>query len=87
MNSWFADYGDGVVGGTSNYEEVIKNVDSLGGLSVINHPGEYSGAKEESCQADAYDEDDLWYGYVIDKFTNILTNYDSCIGIDINSKN
>ncbi len=86
VNSWFADYGDGVVGGTSNYEEVIKNVDSLGGLSVINHPGEYSGAKEESCQADAYNEDDLWYGYVIDKFTNILTNYDSCIGIDINSK-
>lgn len=86
VNSWFAEYGDGVVGGTSNYEEVIKNVEAAGGLSVINHPGEYSGAKEESCQADAYDKDDLWYGYVIDKFTNILTNYDSCIGIDINSK-
>lgn len=86
VNSWFADYGDGVVGGTSNYEEVVKNVEAAGGLSVINHPGEYTGAKEESCQADAYNEDDLWYGYVIDKFTNILTNYDSCIGIDINSK-
>ncbi|MBQ8767386.1 MAG: hypothetical protein IJZ16_11365 [Clostridia bacterium] len=86
VNSWFADYGDGLLGGTSNYEEVVRNVESAGGLTVINHPGEYTGAKEESCQADAYDEDDLWYGYVIDKFTNILTNYESCIGIDINSK-
>lgn len=86
VNTWYAEYGDGVVGGTSNYEEVIKNVDSLGGLSVINHPGEYSGAKEESCEADAYNEDDIWYDYVINKFANILTTYDSCIGIDINSK-
>ncbi len=86
VNSWFADYGDGVVGGTSNYEEVVKNVESAGGLSVINHPGEYTKAKEEECQADAYNEDDIWYGYVINKFTNILTTYESCIGIDINSK-
>ena len=86
VNSWFADYGDGLLGGTSNYEEVVKNVEAAGGLTVINHPGEYTGAKEESCQADAYNEDDLWYSYVIDKFTNILTTYESCIGIDINSK-
>lgn len=86
VNSWFTEYGDGIVGGTSNYEEVIDNVDATGGLSVINHPGEYTSAKEESCQADAYNEDDLWYSYVINKFTDILTTYDSCIGIDINSK-
>ncbi len=86
VNSWYTEYGDGIVGGTSNYEEVIKNVDATGGLSVINHPGEYTSAKEESCQADAYNEDDLWYSYVINKFTDILTTYDSCIGIDINSK-
>ena len=86
VNSWFAEYGDGIVGGTSNYEEVAKNVDAAGGLSVINHPGEYTKAKEEECEADAYNEDDIWYSYVINKFTNILTTYDSCIGIDINSK-
>lgn len=86
VNSWFADYGDGMLGGTSNYEEVVKNVEAAGGLTVINHPGEYTGAKEEECEADAYNEDDIWYDYVINKFTNILTNYDSCIGIDINSK-
>ncbi len=86
VNSWFTEYGDGLVGGTSNYEEVIRNVDETGGLSVINHPGEYTGAKEESCQADAYNEDDIRYRYVINNFANYLMNYDSCIGIDINSK-
>ncbi|MBQ4571945.1 MAG: hypothetical protein IJA80_01550 [Clostridia bacterium] len=86
VNSWYTEYGDGIVGGTSNYEEVIKNVDATGGLSVINHPGEYTSAKEEECTADAYDENDIWYSYVIKKFANILTTYDSCIGIDINSK-
>ncbi len=86
VNSWFTEYGDGLMGGTSNYAEVVENVDATGGLSVINHPGEYTSAKEESCQADAYNEDDLWYSYVINKFTDILTTYDSCIGIDINSK-
>lgn len=85
VNSWFADYGDGLMGGTSNYEEVIKNVEAAGGLSVINHPGEYSSAKEEECEADAYN-DSLWYQYVIKKFSNLLINYKSCIGIDINSK-
>lgn len=86
VNSWYADYGDGILGGTSNYEEVVKNVEAAGGLSVINHPGEYTSAKEEKCEADAYNEDDIWYSYVINKFANILTKYDSCIGIDINSK-
>ncbi len=86
VNSWFTEYGDGLVGGTSNYDEVISNVDATGGLSVINHPGEYTKAKEESCQADAYNENDDWYNYVINKFANILTDYKSCIGIDINSK-
>lgn len=86
VNSWFTEYGDGLMGGTSNYAEVISQVDATSGLSVINHPGEYTSAKEEDCQADAYNEDDVWYSYVINKFTDILTTYDSCIGIDINSK-
>lgn len=42
VNSWFVDYGNGVLGGTSDYETPIKNVEELGGLSVINHPGEYT---------------------------------------------
>lgn len=32
VNSWFVDYGNGVLGGTSDYETPIKNVEALGGL-------------------------------------------------------
>lgn len=86
VNTWFVDYGHNVLGGTSDYITPIKNADELGGLSVINHPGEYSGARDEACFEDAYDMDNIHYRYVVNKFANILTSYNSCLGIDINSK-
>ena len=86
VNTWFVDYGNGRLGGTSDYESVIKAVDELGGLSVINHPGEYTNARDEIYTADAYNRDNISYNYKINKFENILLKYDSCIGIDINSK-
>ncbi len=86
VNSWFADYGHNILGGTSDYATPIAGVDALGGLSVINHPGEYSNARDELYTADAYDKGDMYFNYVINKFENLLLDYDSCIGIDINSK-
>lgn len=86
VNTWFADYGHGVLGGTSNYESPIAAVDEMGGLSVINHPGEYTNARDEETQDSAYDVDDPVYNYKINKFINLLLEYDTCLGIDINSK-
>ena len=86
VNSWFVDYGHGLLGGTSDYETPIKTVHEMGGLSVINHPGEYTNARDEDETADAYDYSDTMYKYYIDKFAGLLTKYDSCIGIDVNSK-
>lgn len=86
VNTWFVDYGNGLLGGTSDYETPIKAVDELGGLSVINHPGEYTNARHEDCTEDAYDYSDSTYAYYIDKFTNLLRKYPSCMGIDMNSK-
>lgn len=86
VNTWFVDYGNGLVGGTSEYETPISAVDELGGLSVINHPGEYTDARHEDCTDDAYDYSDTMYKYYIDKFTSILSKYPSCMGIDVNSK-
>lgn len=86
VNSWFVDYGNGVLGGTSNYEAPIAAVDKLGGLTVINHPGEYTNARDEETQESAYNLDDPVYNYKITKFAKILSEYDSCLGIDINSK-
>ncbi|MBQ3602799.1 MAG: hypothetical protein IJA02_03045 [Clostridia bacterium] len=86
VNTWFVDYGNGRLGGTSDYEGIIKAIDERGGLSVINHPGEYTNARDEVYTEDAYNKDNVSYNYKINKFENILLNYDSCIGIDINSK-
>ncbi len=86
VNTWFVDWGHGRVGGTSDYETVIKAIDELGGVSVINHPGEYTNARDELYTADAYNKNDKAYAYYIDKFENLLMKYDSCLGIDINSK-
>ena len=86
VNSFFVDYGDGVVGGTSNYVSPIKNVHARGGLSIINHPGEYTNARDEVYTEDAYNRDKFIYDYKIQRFINLLKEYDSCLGIDINSK-
>ena len=86
VNSFFVDYGDGLVGGTSNYLSPIKNVHERGGLTIINHPGEYTNARDELYTEDAYNREDAVYNYKIQRFINLLKEYDSCLGIDINSK-
>lgn len=86
VNSWFVPYADGRLGGTSDYITPISNIDALGGLSVINHPGEYTNARDEVYTADAYDTDTFHYKYVVSKFAGLLTEYHTCLGIDVNSK-
>lgn len=83
VNAWFADYNRVA---PSDYDDAIRNVDKAGGVSVINHPGEYTQARYELYQEDAYDMDNLTYRYYINKFYGYIDKYDSCIGIDINSK-
>lgn len=95
VNTWFVDYGNGIMGGTSEYETPINAIEEINanlgenelhGLSVINHPGEYTNARDEKYSADAYDLTDSYYSYCVDKFTSLLVNNPSCMGIDVNSK-
>lgn len=86
VNSFFVDYGHGILGGTSDYETPISNIEALGGVSVINHPGEYTSARDEVLTADAYNKSNTHYHYVINKFESLLNKYPSCIGIDVNSR-
>lgn len=86
VNSWFADWGDGLLAGTSDYVTALSGVLEAGGVSVINHPGEYSNARDEIYTADAYNRDNIHYNYTVDKYENLLLDYPNCIGIDINSK-
>ncbi|MBQ7296160.1 MAG: hypothetical protein IJW86_08235 [Clostridia bacterium] len=83
VNSWFVPFNDNM---PSDYRNAIVGVDKLGGVSVINHPGEYTQARYELFEEDAYDMENLSYKYYINKFYGYINNYDSCIGIDINSK-
>lgn len=84
INSWFADYGNGMLGAASDYETGLKGVQAAGGLCVINHPGEYTN------QRDVYDPNKAYTGgldnYYVKKFANLLVQYPACLGIDINSK-
>lgn len=83
VNSWFVDFHNNSV---TTYENAVRNVDRLGGVSVINHPGEYSKARYEIRSSEAYNEDTFAYKYFINKVASLINRYDSCIGIDINSK-
>lgn len=83
VNSWFAPYENNL---PSDYRTAIVGVENAGGVSVINHPGEYTQARYELYEDDAYNMDNWSYNYYINKFYGYINNYDSCIGIDINSK-
>ncbi len=83
VNSWFAPYENNM---PSGYHNAIVGADKAGALSVINHPGEYTQARYELYQEDAYDMSNPSYSYYINKFYGYINNYESCIGIDINSK-
>lgn len=83
VNSWFTDYHDNSL---TTYEDAISSIDRLGGICVINHPGEYTKARYELRAADAYNEKNAAYRYYINKYAYLLDKYDGCLGIDMNSK-
>lgn len=83
VNSWFADFSRNL---PSDYIDAIKGVDRAGGLSIVNHPGEYSNARYELYTKDAYNMDNAAYKYFFQKIYGMINRYDSCLGIDINSK-
>lgn len=86
VNSFFCDFGDGYIGGTSYYDHILRGVQNAGGISVINHPGEYTGARKASTE-EAYDTSDPHYDYIIKKFTTLFRKFDSCVGMEIINKN
>lgn len=83
VNSFFCDYHNNFI---TTYNDAVKGVHKKGGVSIINHPGEYSKARYELTSADAYDENVFAYRYLINKWANLLNKYDSCLGVDVNSK-
>ena len=83
VNSWFCDYQNN---GVNDYADALKGITKAGGVCVINHPGEYTKARNDLTEDEAYDESNLIYRYYINKFYGLLQQYPACIGIDVNSK-
>ena len=83
VNSWFAEF---VNNAPCDYRAAVSGADKAGALSIINHPGEYSKARYELFTADAYDLSDPAYRYFFQKIYGLVDKYDSCLGVDVNSK-
>ncbi|MCR5041098.1 MAG: hypothetical protein K6C36_03220 [Clostridia bacterium] len=84
VNSWFSDY---TRLDLTTYEDAIAGVKTKGGLCVINHPGEYTKAKDEFRSSDAYNLGLSNYKYFLNYYSTLISeNYGTCLGIDMNSK-
>lgn len=77
VNTFWSDFGQAKMGLYGDYETVVKAADADGGLSFLDHTGEFVGCEDDPDRADN--------AYYINKFANIFLTYDSCVAIDINS--
>lgn len=83
VNSWFAEFQNNA---PCDYRAAVRGADKAGAISIINHPGEYSKARYELFTDDAYDLSDPAYRYYFQKIYGLVDKYDSCLGVDMNSK-
>lgn len=75
VNGFFCGYGQGILGEEENYETVIAGTDAAGGITFINHPGDFIAANKENGRAEDYNQ--------LKVFIDPLMKYDSCVGIEI----
>ena len=75
VNGFFCGYGQGILGAEEDYESVIAGTDKAGGITFINHPGDFIAANKENGRAEDYDQ--------LRVFIDPLMKYDSCVGIEI----
>ena len=82
VNGFFlpSSVGNGYGGFENGFEDAVAFVDKMGGLSHINHPGDWLESK--------YDIGTVSDSKNVEYFADILLKYDSCLGIEVyNEKN
>ena len=69
--------GNGPVGGENEYgyEQAVKFVDECGGLSHINHPGDWLASNSDMNNVNRKD--------AVEFFGNLMLKYDSCLGTEV----
>jgi|LSQX01.1.fsa_nt_gb hypothetical protein len=77
VNGYFLphNYGNANFGYENGFEYAVNQVDKIGGLSIINHPGDWLETNSNMNNAD--DEKSL------NMFADILLRYDTCLGIEV----
>ena len=75
VNGYFCDFGEGDIGFENGYEYAVKNVEKAGGISVINHPGDWLGSATHPEKA--RDIKNVRF------FGDIFNKYKSCQGMEI----
>ncbi len=75
VNGYFCDFGVGDIGFENGFEYAVKNVEKAGGISVINHPGDWLGSATHPEKA--RDIKNVRY------FGDIFNKYKSCIGMEV----
>ena len=75
VNGFFCDYGQGMWGKENDYVTAIAGVEKAGGLSHINHPGDWLGSASDVNIAK--DPKNIKF------FADILKKYHSCLGIEV----
>lgn len=71
------EYGQARMGVYGDYETVAREVQSSGGITFLDHVGEYVGCENDPDRANE--------PYYVNKLANIFLNYSSCLGMDVNS--
>ena len=75
-----SNFGNTNLGFENGYRFAVNQIDEQGGLSFINHPGDWLKTNDD--MNNVYDEDKLKY------FTEIFMDYDTCLGMEVfNEKN
>ncbi len=74
VNGFFCGWGQGYLGIEEDYRTAVAGVDGAGGISFLNHPGDFFAANKYPERAD--DPEYLKY------FTDVLMEFDSCVGVE-----
>ena len=76
VNGFFCGWGQNYLGKEEDYETSIAGTEKAGGISVINHPGDFFAANRDIARV--YD----WNNLMV--FTDsLLAHPDSCVGVEV----
>ncbi len=78
INGFFCGYGQGMWGIEEDYEGPVAGTEAAGGISFINHPGDFYSAASDISRASDPKNLKVW--------ADIFMKYKSCVGIEVHNE-